>query len=191
MFKDLVIANRSYRRFIEDHVISEEILSKLIELARLTPSAANFQPLKYYISNKAEINNRIFPYIAWARALKEWGGPKEGERPSAYVIICLDTAISKTSNCDHGIAAQTILLGAVEYGLGGCMIGSFNKPKVAEEFSLPEGIEPILIIALGKPAEKIVLEEVNEQNGSTEYYRDADDIHHVPKRKLKDILRWL
>ena len=112
MIEELVMKNRSYRRFYENKSIDNETLKELINLARLSPSAGNLQPLKYILSNTPEKNSLIFPCLAWAGYLKEWPGPQEGERPAAYVVILGDTDITKKFGCGHGIAAQSILLGA-------------------------------------------------------------------------------
>ncbi len=187
MIRELVLKNRSYRRFKQEESISTETLYDLIELARHCASAANLQPLKYIISNTPERNERIFPATSWAGYLEDWNGPEDGERPSAYIIILGDTTISKNFFCDHGIAAQTILLGAVEKGLGGCMIGSIDRDLLRRNFLIDERYEILLVLALGKPAEKIVLEDVGPEE-SIKYYRDAEGVHHVPKRRLKDII---
>lgn len=187
MLRDLVIACRSYRRFHEDRRIGIDILRELVDLARLSPSAANMQPLKYILSADPVMNARIFPTTAWAGYLKDWPGPSEGERPSAYIIILGDTEISKNFGCDHGIAAQTIMLGATEKGIGGCMIGSVDRPRLRAILSIPERYEILLVLALGYPKEKVVLEDV-DSDGSIKYYRDGQDVHHVPKRRLEDII---
>jgi nitroreductase len=187
MFKGLVVKNRSYRRFRGKTFISGETLKELIELARLCPAGANKQPLKYLISNKPEKNNIIFQTLAWAGYLKDWDGPEEGERPSAYIIILCDTDIAEAPGCDHGIAAQTILLGAAEKGLGGCILGSIQRDELREFLKIPEKFKIMLVIALGEPAEKIVLEETGP-SGDIKYYRDSEGTHHVPKRKLEDII---
>jgi len=187
MIRDIVIANRSYRRFQENEAIGESDLKELVDLGRLSASAANLQSLKYVLSSDSKRNDEIFPALAWAGYLSDWAGPAAGERPAAYVVILLDTNISKNPFCDHGIAAQSILLGAAEKGIGGCMIGSVNKDRLREVFHLPEQYEILLVLALGKPAETVVLEDI-ETDGSIKYYRDTQDIHHVPKRKLEDVI---
>ena len=187
MYKDLVLKNRSYRRFYEHEKIDLSTLTELIDLARCSPSAQNKQPLKYIISNSEENNNLIFPTLSWAGYLKDWDGPSEGEKPSAYIIILVDKKVSPTFSCDHGIAAQTILLGATEKGFGGCMMGAIQRDKLQAAIEIEEHYEILLVIALGKPKETIVLEEINNE-GDIRYYRDSDDVHHVPKRKLKDII---
>ena len=187
MIEDLVRADRSYRRFHADKPIEYETLKSLVNLGRLSPSAANLQPLKYMISNEPELNAQIFPALAWAGYLKDWKGPAEGERPSAYIVILGDTEIRKGFGCDHGIAAQSILLGAAEKGIGGCMIGSINMDIIRRALNVPERYEVLLVLALGYPSEKVVLEEVGPE-GDIKYYRDENGVHHVPKRRLEDVL---
>ena len=187
MLKDLIRNNRSYRRFYEDYPISKKTLKELIELARLSASAANKQPLKFIISYEPEKNEKIFPNTRWAGYIKDWPGPAEGERPSAYIIILGDTEIKDSFGCDHGIAAQSILLGATEKGLGGCMIGSIDKDGLRKALNITERYEILLVIALGKPKEKVVIDEVGE-NGDIKYWRNKDGVHHVPKRPLADII---
>lgn len=187
MIRDLILKNRSYRRFYEDVKIEIETLKELIELARLSASAANLQPLKYIISNEPGKNALIFPNLAWAGYLKDWAGPSKGERPSAYIIILGDTNIKKSFGNDVGIAAQSILLGAVEKGFGGCMIGSINHEQLRKVLKIPTRYEILLVLALGKPREKVVIEDVGE-NGDIKYWRDSKGVHHVPKRKLDEII---
>ncbi|MBN2519929.1 MAG: nitroreductase family protein [Bacteroidales bacterium] len=187
MIKDLILKNRSYRRFYEDYRISLDTLKELINLARLSPSAKNAQPLKYILSAKEEMNEKIFPCLTWAVYLKNWVGPKVGERPSAYIVMIVDTSITTEYYCDHGIAAQSILLGAVEKGLGGCIIASIQKEKLRKELNIPDHLELLQVIALGKPKEKVIIENINE-NGDFKYWRDEKEVHHVPKRKLDDLI---
>jgi len=185
---DLVLKNRSYRRFHQSESIDTNTLKDLVNLARLSASAANRQPLKFILSNEKEKNDRIFSCLAWAAYLREWSGPDEGERPSAYIIILLDTGIIKTMEYpDHGIAAQTILLGAVEKGLGGCMLAAIRKAELAKLLGIPEEYAILLVIALGKPKEKVVIDAVGP-GGDIKYWRDKDLVHHVPKRSLDDII---
>lgn len=189
MLRDLVLKNRSYRRYYQDDPVDMDTLRELIDLARQTPSGANMQPLKYALSNMPEKNARIFPTLAWAGYLPDWPGPEEGERPSAYVIILCDKQISSpTPGCDQGIAAQTILLGAAEKGLGGCMIGSIKRAELATILDLSkERYDIVLVIALGKPKETVVFDAVDAA-GNIKYWREADGTHHVPKRALDDII---
>lgn len=187
MLKELVSKNRSYRRFQEDFKIERADLEELIDLARLTASAANKQPLKYYLSCDPETNSAIFPNLAWAAYLPDWPGPSEGERPSAYIVMLGDTEISRAYHFDDGISAQTILLGATEKGLGGCMIASIQREKLREVLRIPARFEILLVIALGKPKETVIIEPL-KAGGDIKYRRDAEQRHHVPKRSLKDII---
>jgi len=187
MLKDLVRKNRSYRRFHQNVPVDLETLRALVNLARLSASGANLQPLKYVLSVEPETNARIFPHLRWAGYLKDWGGPAEGERPSAYIVILGDTEIRKSFGCDHGIAAQSIMLGATEQGLGGCMIASIDHTGLRQTLGIPEQYEILLVLALGKPRETVVLEEVGP-DGDIRYYRDAADVHHVPKRSLNELI---
>lgn len=187
MLKELILKNRSYRRFYEEENIDNSTLADLVDLARLSASGANKQPLKYITSTNREINEKIFSCLAWAAYLKDWDGPEKGERPNAYIIILGDKNISTSFGCDHGIAAQSILLGAVEKGYGGCIIGSIKKEDLSRLLMIPDQFEILLVIALGKPKEKIIIEEISS-DGDIKYYRDENGIHHVPKRKLEDII---
>jgi nitroreductase len=187
MLRNIVLANRSYRRFVQSEPVPTETLREMIDLARCTPSAGNLQPLKYMLFNDPAQCAAIFPTLAWAGYLTEWGGPKEGERPASYIVILGDTEIKREFGCDHGIAAQTICLAAAEKGYGACMIGAIDRKALRDVLKLPERFEILLVIALGKPAEKVVLEDVGP-DGGIKYYRDADDVHHVPKRKLGDLI---
>jgi len=185
MMEDLVLRNRSYRRFCEDCKIESVVIRELIGLARLCGSAGNLQPLKYVFSCDTKKNALIFPHLAWARYLKGWSGPLEGERPSAYIVVLGDTEITKSFGCDHGIAAQTMLLGAVEKGLGGCMIASIDRDGLRDALKIPPRFEILLVLALGKPREKVVVETL-EPDGDVKYWRDSSGVHHVPKRRLDD-----
>jgi len=183
----LAETNRSYRRFKQNHQITFKELLRLVNLARLSASGANLQPLKYITSFTEEQNELIFPTLSWAGYLKDWAGPVEGEKPSAYIIVLGDTAIGNSFQYDTGIACQSILLGAAERGLGGCLIGSIKRDKLREGLTIPEQYEILLVIALGIPAEKVIIEELKEV-GDFKYWRDEKDIHHVPKRGLSELI---
>lgn len=187
MIADLVRQARSYRRFREDRPVQASELRSLVDAARLTASAANLQPLKYMISADKAVNARIFPALAWAGYLKDWGGPKEGERPTGYIVVLCDTGITPNPGCDHGIAAQTIMLAAAEKGIHGCMIGAIDRDKLRGALQIPEKLQIMLVLALGYPAETVVLEEVGA-DGDIRYWRDEAGTHHVPKRALEDVI---
>ena len=184
--KELITQNRSYRRFYQAHKIEKQSLIDLVDLARLSPSAKNIQPLKFYLSNVPENNEKIFSCLKWAGYLADWEGPEEGEKPSAYIIILGDHNILNTIRWDDGIAAHSILLGATNKGFGGCMIASINREKLKSLITFPENMEPLIVVALGKPKEEIIIDPV--KNGDIKYWRDENLVHHVPKRSLDELI---
>ena len=187
MFRDLVLKNRSYRRFDESEAIERETLLDLVELARVTPSGGNLQALKYIVSCDVETNERIFATLAWAGYLKEWGGPVQGERPTGYIVLLHDRSIKANAGVEPGIAAQTMALGAVERGLGCCMLGAIQRDKLRAVLGIADEFEIALVLALGVPVETVVIDPVGA-DGSIKYWRDAAGVHHVPKRALDEIL---
>lgn len=187
MIHELVSRNRSYRRFDSGFKVETAVLEQLVDLARLSPSGRNMQSLKYILSNTPERNALIFPCLAWAGYLKEWPGPVEQERPTAYIIMLNDTEISSNYFWDHGIAVQSILLGAVEKGLGGCIIATVKKDQLRESLAIPPQYEVIQVVALGKPVEKVVIEPMGPE-GDVKYWRDGEQVHHVPKRSLSELI---
>jgi len=190
MIEKLISKNRSYRRFNYLQKISPDLLLKFIDLARKAASGRNLQPLKYILSTEEKINNSIFSNLTWAGYLSDWSGPLEDERPSAFIIVLHDKQI-KTSQellwCDLGLACQNILLGAVENKLGGCLLKAFHKKNIINLLKIDARYDPLLIIALGQPKEKVVLTEAHNQK-DIKYFRDEKDIHYVPKRKLTDLI---
>ena len=187
MLEELVKRNRSYRRFNQDDRIELKLLRDLVGLARHCASSANRQPLKYVLTVDPDTNQKVFETLKWAGYLKEWDGPAEGERPAAYIVILGDTRIHKTFSVDHGIAAQTILLGATEAGFGGCMVASIDQLKLKQILTIPEHLMVLLVVTLGKPVEEVVVESVGS-DGKIEYYRDPDGVHHVPKRTHDELI---
>jgi len=186
-FEQLIIRNRSYRRFDSSRPLAPETLRYLVDIARRTPSAANRQPLKYILVGDAARCAALFPHLRWGGSLKGWGGPAEGERPAAYVIVLGDAEIAADPGCDLGIACQSLLLAAAEKGLGGCMLGAIDRDAIRKTFRIPERYAVLLVVALGVPAEKCVLEDA-KPGGSVTYYRDAQSVHHVPKRPLEEVI---
>ena len=187
MISELVKANRSCRRFYEDHQIELKTLEELVDLARLSASGANLQPLKYILACEPGINAEIFSCLAWAGYLKDWPGPDPGERPSGYIVILGDTTIKEEFGVDHGIAGQSMLLGAREKGLAGCMIASINRKDLRPMLNIESHLKILLVLAIGKPKEEVVIEPVGP-DGSILYWRDEEAVHHLPKRALKDII---
>ncbi len=188
MLEELVRKTRSYRRFDQSVPVALETLRELVGLARLTASGMNMQPLKYILVCDPASNALVFEHLGWAGYLTDWPGPAEGERPAAYILIAVDTTIKARADHDVGIAAQTIMLGATEKGLGGCMIGSIrDHDGLHAELGVPAHLRFELVLALGKPAETVVIEAVGA-DGSIKYWRDAAGVHHVPKRSLDDLI---
>ena len=190
MIKDLVQKNRSYRGYDESRKVTREELVHLVECARLAPSSVNMQPLRYYLIHTQEELDLLQPLTNWARALPELTLPHPGHCPTGFVVICQDTNLNPSIprfQKDIGIVAQTMLLAAVEMGLGGCMIGNYDAGKVKAALNLAENLAPVLIVAIGKPDETIVLTDVGP-NGETNYYRDENDVHYVPKRSLVEMI---
>lgn len=186
---ELLKKDRSYRRFDESYKIDFDTLKKLVGLTRYCASGRNLQPLKYYIVNKEEKCDQIFPLLKWAGYLTDWDGPEKGERPVAYLVQCLDTELTKNYLCDDGLQLQAITLGAIAEGLGCCIIKSFNVLKLKEVLSLSDNLSPLYVLAIGKPVEEVVIEETEDDNdASIKYYRTTDGIHHVPKRPLGSLI---
>ena len=185
--KELVLKNRSYRRFHQDVSIELETIKQLVNLARFSASGANKQPLKYILSCEPKKNASIFSQLGWAAYLKDWPGPSEGERPSGYIIILGDKNISNAFGVDPGIAAQSILLGATEQGLGGCIIATIRKDDLREVLEISDQYEILFVLALGKPKERVEIEAV-DQDGDIKYWRDEEGAHHVPKRSLDELI---
>ena len=183
----LLEKNRSYRRFHEDHPLDEATLKGLVAKTRLCPSSANRQPLKFLLACSPEDRAKIFPHLAWAGALKDWSGPAQGQRPAGYIVVLGDIEISGTFHVDSGIAAQSILLAAVEQGLGGCMVGSIDRDGLRKALKIPDRYAVALVIALGKPNETVVLEDAKNP-ADVIYWRDQQGVHHVPKRPLEELL---
>ncbi|MBE5963083.1 MAG: nitroreductase family protein [Lachnospiraceae bacterium] len=188
MLKELVRKNRTYRRFYEEVKVETETLTELVDLARTVPSTANSQALKFMLCNEESMNEKVFPCLIWAGALTDWDGPTEGERPAAYIIVLCDQTLGKNKQIDDGIVSQTIMLGATEKGLGGCIFGSVRREELAKALGIDTTRYTIdLVLALGKPKEEVKIVPVKE-DGNTKYYRDENQIHYVPKRSLEDLI---
>ena len=185
--RELARRNRSYRRFDEAEAIAPETLRELVDLTRFCACGKNMQSLRYITVTDEEKRAALFPKLAWAGYLAKWKGPAEGERPAGYVIVLQDQDLDKDYLCDDGIAIQTIMLGATEKGLGGCIMGAINRDKIRELFAIPDNLKILYVLALGKPAETVVIDELDE-SGDIKYWRDDEDVHHVPKRALSEYL---
>ena len=184
MLKDLVVKNRSYRRFYETERITREQLERWVDNARLTASGANAQPVRYKLVFEQTDTKKVFATLGWAAYYKDWDGPVEGERPTAYILLALPEG--KNAQYDEGIEAQTILLSAVEEGFGGCLLRNVDFNCLHESLPPAAGYRYDLVIALGKPKEICVTEDV--KNDNIRYYRDENQVQHVPKRTLRELL---
>lgn len=187
MLENLIRKNRSCRRFYQNHPVEMDTLEELVNLGRLSASAANLQPLAYVLSCNSKKNEEIFSCLSWAAYLKDWKGPDDGERPAAYIVVLLNTTVAKDAGCDHGIACQSIMLGAREKGLAGCMIGSVDRERLTEILGIPDKYRILLVLAIGSPKETVVIEPLGSDK-SIKYWRDEKGAHHVPKRSLQDII---
>ena len=190
MLLDLIKKNRSYRSFDKNRTVTEEELRSFVECARFSASGNNRQLLRFLLCSTSEKMAQILPCVKWAAALPDWHLPPQGHEPPAAIVLCHDTTIvpePQASSRDVGIAAQSILLAAAEAGLGGCMIANFAPTELAQSLALPAHLVPVLVIAIGKPDEEIILEDAAE-GGSVSYYRDETGVHHVPKRTLDELI---
>ncbi len=188
-FKELLESDRSVRRFCQSHRISRASLLELVNLTRYCASGRNIQSLRYLIINSEEDCARLFPLLKWAGYLPDWDGPINGERPAAYLVQANDTRYGRNILCDDGLQLQAITLGARAKGLSACIIKAFNAPALKEEFSMPEYLEPLYVVALGEGMEKVeIVDTDGSQDADIKYYRTPDGVHHVPKRPLEQLI---
>ena len=184
--RQLLASARSVRKFDASRSVPADTLLNIVGLCRLTPSGRNIQPFKYRIVDDPDDCNRIFPLLSWAGYLKDWPGPEPHERPAAYLVQCLDTHLAADPLCDDGLQLQALTLGIRACGLGSCIIKAFNAPKLAETLAIPENLMPRYVLAIGFPAEKVVIEDM--KGNAYEYWREPDGSHHVPKRQLSELI---
>ena len=182
----LLHRNRSYRGYDPARKVTEEELRDLVRTTTLCASGMNRQPLRFRLVTEADAD-KVLPHIILGAALPEEHLPKPGTEPRAFIVVCSAVPEDKVVDMDLGIAAQSMLLKAVEKGLGGIFILNFRKEAVREALQLP--LEPIAVIAIGKPAESIFLKPVDENGTAPDlrYYR-KDGNHYVPKLTLSQLL---
>ena len=185
MFADLVQKNRSFRRFYQEPPVVRADLEQLVEVARLAASGGNLQAIKYFLSADPETNARIFPTLRWAGYLKDWV-PAERERPTAYIVLLRDNEITTNFMIDHGISSELMRLAAIEKGIGSCLIGSIDRPRLRTVLDLPNKLEILLVLALGRPSEKVVLQD--SEGDDIKYFRDPSGVLHVPKRSARELI---
>lgn len=191
MIHDIALKARTIRSFDESRPVEEKTLRSIIDSARISPSARNAQPLKYRLVTDKNECEAITAMSMFGGATPELHLPPDGHHPTAYIVVLRDTAIAPAESrlvmFDAGLACSVITLRAHEEGLGGVIIASFEAKKLAAVLDLPEGLEPLMIIALGIPAEDARVCDM-PASGKTAYYRDADGVNCVPKRALEDVL---
>ena len=186
MIYEKIARRRTIRKCLQKDV-PIKVLTKCVDAARLSPSGANRQPLKYIIVEDKDLLREVFGTLSWAGYLPDYK-PGEEEMPRAYVVILLDKAIRKDSGHDAGIAAMSISMVAYDEGLGSCILGAVNRAKLRKVLNVPDHLDIVLVVALGYPAEDPVVDKI--ENGNIKYWLDEDGVLHVPKRKLEDIVRW-
>lgn len=186
-FLALVREARSCRRFDESSPLTQQDLDWLLECARLAPSARNAQELRFITVTQGPVLDQLFPLTRWAGALKDWQGPEQGERPTAFIATLMPEHAGYLLCYDVGIACQTIQLAATSRGWGACMIQSFEHKPAADLLKIPAGLKIALLIGLGVAVEKRVVAAM-PADGSFTYWRDANGVHHVPKRALSELL---
>ncbi len=187
---EAITARRSIRKFKQDP-IGMETLTKLIDCARLAPTGANRQPLRFGIVSEKENVDAIFTTTAWAAAIKPEGDPKPGEEPVAYVVILGDRQMypNGSFDVDHGAAGQTICIAAQDAGLGTCWLGAIKRDRIKEILDINEDLEVLTMIALGYPSESPQVEDIKDNQ--TKYYKDENGVLHVPKRTVADVTAFL
>lgn len=186
ILRELLISNRSIRRFDNSRTIGRDELGNLVELVRYCASGRNLQPLRYRIVTATDECDAIFPALAWAGYYQDWAGPAKEERPVAYLVQCLDTDLTENPMCDEGLQLEAITLGAAAKGIHGCIIKSFNVEKVKEALNLPANMKPCYVLALGYPAEKAYIVDIKDND--YKYFRNEADEQCVPKRPLSELI---
>lgn len=187
--KNLMMSDRTVRRFRESERIPVETLEKVVELVRYCPSGRNAQPLRYVIVTSEDDKEKVYPLLKWAGYFSDWDGPEKGERPAAYIIQCLDTKYGNNCLCDDGLQLEAMTLGLRTLGIAGCIIKAFDSIKLHEELRVGERYLPRYVLAVGYPAENVELEDMDgSEDADFKYYRTPDGTHHVPKRPLSELI---
>ena len=179
-----ILSRRSIRRFKQKQ-IPLDLLKKFVNGARLAPSAANLQPLEFFIVNEKDLCKKVFETLKWAAYLKPTWAPSENERPVAYIVMLVNEPNNKYYLRDVSLASENIVLAAEDKGIGSCILCSVDREKLRKYINVPKSIIIDSIIALGYKAEKSI---VVEYKGSVKYFRDENEVLHVPKKELEDIL---
>ena len=184
-FLDLIARARSYRRFDASCTIDDATVRTLLDAARLTPSGANRQSIRYFPITDSDGAAFMRAHSKWAAYLKDWDGPSESESPSAWILLLSPTEL-EAPKIDLGITAEATVLAATAAGLGACIFLSIERDAIAARFGIGKEMRIDLAIAIGKPAETVRISEVRD--GDIRYYRDSDGTHIVPKRSLDELI---
>jgi nitroreductase len=184
---ELLLSRRSIRQF-KPKPVSVEILEKLVNAARLAPSAANLQPLEFVVADEEEVREKIFSCLRWAAYIAPQGDPRPGHEPMAYIVILVNTGIKEEGyEYDAGAAIENMILAAWEQGIGSCWLLSVERNKIQDVLEIPETHKIDSVLALGYPDEEPLAEIMQD---SIKYWKDSTGRLHVPKRKLKDIIHF-
>ena len=186
-FRELVTKCRNYRRFDGTVPVSEGMVRELVELACYAPSVSNLQPLKYIAICDPSLVAALYPCLSLTDSPADCPGLAENDSPRAFIVMLGDFSVSSDFAFDSGIAAQTMLLGATASGLGGFISGFLEPEKVRKLLKIPESFSILMAIALGKPVGTVVIDQMGDDD-SVCCFRDANGIHHVPKRVVDDVL---
>ena len=182
---EVAISRRTIRRF-KDKPVPRQLLEQCVNAARLTPSAANLQPLEYIIVEEEQRLAEVFSTLKWAAYIRPEGDPPEGKRPKAYIVILKNNDISAAASAyDIGAAMENVILVALGEGVGTCPFGSVDRDRIRGMLKIPDKYEIPLVLGLGYPDESPVEETFTD---SVKYWKDKDGVLHVPKRKLESIL---
>lgn len=183
---ELIKSRRTIRKFSQKTLCTEQ-LARYIDAARVAPSGANMQPLKYIAVTSAEMTQKIFPLVKWAGYLAPEYNPKEDERPTAYIAVCADLSIRTSGyEVDMGAAVENLILAALSDGVGACWMGAIDYEKISELLDIGDHLKLLCVVALGYPSE--TPEETEMADGSVKYYVGENENLHVPKRALNEVL---
>lgn len=186
MIYESIVSRRTIRKFKQEPV-SREILMKCVDAARLSPSGANTQPLKYIVVDDKKLLSEVFSTVSWARRISGYKHTPN-EVPTAYVVMLLDTKIREQPGNDVGIAAMSICMVAYEEGVASCMLGSVDKERLRKILKVPESLQIQLVVALGYPLERS--KAIEMKGNDAKYWFDENGVLNVPKRRLDDIVIW-
>jgi nitroreductase len=182
---DLAVERRTIRRF-KPEPVPRELLERLVNAARLAPSAANVQPLEFIVVDDARVKAEVFPALKWAAYIVPAGDPGPGEEPAAYVVTLVNSKLrEKMFEYDVGAAMENMILAALAEGVGACWLLSIDRDKLRAALGVPEGFRIDSVLALGYPAEEPAAEVMGE---SCRYWKDEAGRLHVPKRTLAEVL---